>query len=250
MDNKHGSVTKLTMKVVGPLSFFLSGSKVKQQFYHIPLTQALKAALVAVGKHEMHLTGVTVEFDIYHSVPVEVDMNVVLKPAGFVGGRVDTDMEKGQMTAYVGGFDDGFPESSVALLEEGNLMVMDLVHGRYREQARDGTIFQAPLSSSVVNPAKTIDYTMKYSDKESIKRVARSSRVAFKLTKVSPEGVHLKATVRMYISLDRVVSQETEEIGLLGGVRAAASAVGRPTKGELPCGKLDAMRVVYHTRVK
>lgn len=189
LERKLGAVRKFVWDGNNEGYFFSQGSKVNDNWFVLPVGIMLGRILGVAQVSSLHLTGVTLEMDVYHAGPVEFTGQCLLQDAAdWDVGVESTERGGGKFSVGVGNGD---------LLGDATGVIRSAMNGVFEGTARDGTYFGASVAKSdrVVKPCDfRANKGRKLSD--------RTGRAAVELSKTasgaSMADMFVKDTMRVY----------------------------------------------------
>ncbi|CAJ2512972.1 Uu.00g010910.m01.CDS01 [Anthostomella pinea] len=142
LERKYGQVQKVVVDGDLPLPFYSYGDGVGENYFEVPVSVVLRAAMGSSGKTTAFVTKVVLELDLLHAAECEFFSICVVKSAGFPS--VSVDVTNGHFQMGVGGED---PDQKRVMMRIHHERVATLAAGVLLAPARDGSLFGAVLSN-------------------------------------------------------------------------------------------------------
>jgi len=179
LERKFGASRKLTAIGDLPLPVFSYGPRVGQNYFELPVTAILRSALIQAQKTTAYVTGVSVEMDITHATEAEFfGMCLVVpgavEPLPVYDGMFRMGCGSSELVRAGSGSSDGKREAMV----RSDPRIQVITDGVFTEPARDGSLFNAPLSPSGGRYVSVCDSTLNGGRKQK-----HRGRVACRLTR-------------------------------------------------------------------
>lgn len=222
MQSLYGPKHTLQLGLAMPASFFSGGPYLGRNYFVVPVSEVLRAALRLASVSMGYLRGVSFEFDVVHAADVDFQISCFTRPVG-----LGSDLNFFQL-------DRDPPVFSLAVSrtedEKGYLMslnapeVTQLANGLFDGPAPDGSLFGASVRSSVEGCVR--NWSVKRNTGGKSKPVkGRVCEVAFNKRPVSDGSVGrpvVKERARFYCDIDQRVSLEdlSSNYYLFGGIRS------------------------------
>lgn len=201
----HGVVPGLASLPVHPES--------GAHYFAIPASEIFLAACALQGSTSLYVTGISLEMDLFHVSPMDFFTTCVKMPAGSVD-KIEIDAANGKFalgslvldTKHVG-----------RLWSVDNPYVVSVSNAAYKESARDGSLFSAPMKPGLCPSGN-------YSFNDSKRAASHTGRVSVPLARKGDQrgsamDAYVRDSMRVYWEFNkklRVCSAGASEPDLIG----------------------------------